>query len=91
MKGEIKKAKKRITAALANLKEFRTVRGENQKDFWERFGATQSGGSRYEAGRELPNPAAILVALYVAGIIDDVDLADANDVLGFPTVASAGE
>ena len=32
----------------------------NQKDFWTPLGVTQSCGSRYEAGREIPKPVKIL-------------------------------
>lgn len=30
--------------------------GLNQGDFWSRIGVTQSGGSRYESGRNIPKP-----------------------------------
>lgn len=33
----------------------------NQKDFWDQVCVTQSGGSRYESGRELPEPVEVLV------------------------------
>ena len=33
----------------------------NQKDFWTRYGVTQSGSSRYESGRNIPKPLAILL------------------------------
>ena len=33
----------------------------NQKDFWARYGVTQSGGSRYESGRDLPAPVRLLL------------------------------
>ena len=35
----------------------------NQTDFWARFKVTQSGGSRYESGREIPSPIQILLNL----------------------------
>lgn len=35
----------------------------NQKTFWARVHVTQSGGSRYEAGRALPKPVAILLTI----------------------------
>lgn len=35
----------------------------NQKDFWGPLGVTQSGGSRYESGRELPTPVKMLLHL----------------------------
>lgn len=28
----------------------------NQSQFWNRLGVTQSGGSRYESGRNIPKP-----------------------------------
>lgn len=49
----------------------------NQSDFWRRFGVTQSGGSRYESGRNIPLPTAMLIWLHQAGRISDADLADA--------------
>jgi DNA-binding transcriptional regulator YiaG len=35
----------------------------NQVEFWVRFGITQSGGSRYESGRNIPKPIQILLQL----------------------------
>lgn len=52
--------------------------GLNQKDFWTRYGVTQSGGSRYESGRNIPKPLAILLWLHQSGKITDKDLADAQ-------------
>ena len=49
----------------------------NQRDFWKRYGVTQSGGSRYESGRNIPKPLAILLWLYQSGKVTDKDLADA--------------
>jgi DNA-binding transcriptional regulator YiaG len=49
----------------------------NQKDFWARYGVTQSGGSRYESGRNVPKPLAILLWLHKSGKVTDKDLADA--------------
>ena len=45
----------------------------NQKDFWLRYGVTQSGGSRYESGRNIPKPLAILLWLHRSGKISDKD------------------
>lgn len=61
-----------------NLARIRRSRGESQEAFWARFGVTQSGGSRYESGRQLPAPAAILIALYLSGTIDDKALEKAR-------------
>ncbi|MDZ4344111.1 MAG: helix-turn-helix transcriptional regulator [Candidatus Binatia bacterium] len=35
----------------------------NQTEFWNRVGITQSGGSRYEHGRAMPEPVAMLVRM----------------------------
>lgn len=35
----------------------------NQSDFWRRIGVTQSGGSRYETGRNPGKPVQMLFAL----------------------------
>lgn len=59
---------------MTQLESLRKARRESQAEFWARFGATQSAGSRYESGRELPNPLKILVALWMAGTIDEADL-----------------
>lgn len=59
----------------SDIAGFRRKRGENQLDFWRRFGVTQSGGSRYETGRALPKPVRLLLRLYADGRISDVDLA----------------
>lgn len=44
---------------------------ENQTQFWARFGVTQSRGSRFEMGMEIPPPVSILLNLYFNGVIDD--------------------
>jgi len=46
-----------------NPKEIRRKLGLNQPDFWTRIGVTQSGGSRYEGGREMPKPVQELLRL----------------------------
>lgn len=48
------------------IKDYRAVRrghNLNQSEFWSRLGVTQSGGSRYENGREVPKAVAILAHL----------------------------
>ena len=37
--------------------------GLNQHEFWSSLGVTQSGGSRYESGRRIPQPVAKLIEL----------------------------
>ena len=59
---------------LADLRAYRASRNENQTDFWGRFGVTQSAGSRYESGREVPAPLAMLVLAFADGVLDDVAL-----------------
>ena len=49
----------------------------NQTEFWKRYGVTQSGGSRYESGRNIPKPLAILLWLHQSGKVTDKDLVDA--------------
>ena len=43
--------------AIGKLQQPRTLRqrmGLNQQQFWAAVGVTQSGGSRYESGRDMP-------------------------------------
>ena len=56
------------------LREYRKTRRESQHCFWSRFGVTQSRGSRFEMGTEIPPPIAILLKLYFEGVITDKDL-----------------
>ena len=46
----------------ADALEIRWKLGMNQTDFWSPFGVTQSCGSRYESGRNIPRPVQILLA-----------------------------
>lgn len=50
---------------------FRLARRETQGEFWPRLGVTQSAGSRYESGREVPKPVAMLAAIRELGIVDE--------------------
>ena len=61
----------------SNIVDDRKKEGLNQKDFWTRYGVTQSGGSRYESGRNVSKPLAILLWLHRSGKVTDKDLADA--------------
>ena len=73
---------KRKKVDLSNPEEIRKSRGENQTEFWARFGITQSGGSRYEGGRSPARPTQILMALYLTGKVTDEDLAEAAKAIG---------
>ncbi len=52
--------------------------GMNQREFWMAVGVTQSGGSRYETGRDMPLPVCELLRLvHVEGI--DLERARGDD------------
>ncbi len=59
------------------LRKFRRKKRESQGYFWSRFGVTQSRGSRFEKGAEIPRPVAILLDLYFRGVLTDGDLGKA--------------
>lgn len=61
----------------SNIADARKKEGLNQKDFWIRYGVTQSGGSRYESGRNIPKPLAMLLWLHRSGKVTDRVLAEA--------------
>ena len=48
---------------LPNIREIRKKLGMNQSEFWSKIGVTQSGGSRYESGRNMPKPVRELLRL----------------------------
>ncbi len=45
------------------LRELRRKLSVNQLEFWTQFHVTQSGGSRYESGRTIPDPVQVLLNL----------------------------
>lgn len=47
----------------AEVQEKRRKLGLNQSEFWSQIGVTQSGGSRYESGRNIPKPVQLLLHL----------------------------
>lgn len=51
----------KITGEQARI--MREKAGANQSGFWKPFGVTQSGGSRYEAGRNIPTAVRLLLAM----------------------------
>ncbi len=53
-----------------NIRRLRKSLGMNQKEFWSEIGVTQSGGSRYEAGRSMPRPVQELLRLVYYEKID---------------------
>jgi transcriptional regulator with XRE-family HTH domain len=44
-------------------RDIRRKLGMNQQQFWSKLGVTQSGGSRYESGRNMPRPVQHLLRL----------------------------
>lgn len=56
---------------IPNPREIRRKLGLNQQEFWSRIGVTQSGGSRYESGRNMPKPVRELLRLVH---IEQIDL-----------------
>ena len=56
------------------LRNHRKKIRESQDQFWARFGVTQSRGSRFEQGAEIPSPVIILLRLYFNGVVTDGDL-----------------
>lgn len=46
-----------------DAREVRRKLGLNQQQFWSKLGVTQSGGSRYESGRNMPKPVQQLLRL----------------------------
>lgn len=58
-----------------NIRDIRRSLGMNQVEFWSKLGVTQSGGSRYESGRNMPKPVRELLRLVH---IEKVDLGKVN-------------
>ena len=53
-----------------DAREIRRKLGLNQQNFWAPLGVTQSGGSRYESGRNMPRPVRELLRLVHVEQID---------------------
>lgn len=53
-----------------DAREIRRKLGLNQQQFWSKLGVTQSGGSRYESGRNMPRPVQHLLHLVHVEQID---------------------
>ena len=58
-------------------REIRRRLGMNQEQFWTQIGVTQSGGSRYESGREMPRPVKELLRLVH---VEQIDLSQVKRV-----------
>jgi len=55
-----------------DAREIRRKMGMNQQQFWSKLGVTQSGGSRYESGRNMPRPVQQLLRLVH---VENIDIA----------------
>jgi len=53
-----------------DVRAIRRKLGMNQQQFWSKLGVTQSGGSRYESGRNMPRPVQQLLHLVHVEHID---------------------
>jgi transcriptional regulator with XRE-family HTH domain len=60
----------KLLERVLNPREIRRRLGLNQEQFWTQIGVTQSGGSRYESGREMPRPVRELLRLVHVEQID---------------------
>ncbi|HEX7684045.1 MAG TPA: XRE family transcriptional regulator [Trinickia sp.] len=58
----------------AFVQAYRKQVKESQKIFWSRFGVTQSRGSRFELGANIPKPVMILLRLYFEARISEDDI-----------------
>ena len=65
----------RNTTRIPNPGDIRRKLGLNQSEFWGKIGVTQSGGSRYESGRNMPRPVRELLRLVH---IEGIDLSKAK-------------
>ncbi|MBC6962347.1 MAG: transcriptional regulator [Nitrosomonas sp.] len=60
----------KLFKSIPNPREIRQKLGLNQHEFWSKVGVTQSGGSRYESGREMPKAVRELLRLVHVEHID---------------------
>lgn len=67
----------KIFDRVLNPREIRRRLGLNQEQFWTQIGVTQSGGSRYESGRDMPKPVRELLRLVH---VEQIDLSQVKRV-----------
>lgn len=65
-KSKANKAPKLFLTSGADALAHRRKLALNQSEFWSRVAIGQSGGSRYESGRNLPRPVQLLLHLAYA-------------------------
>lgn len=61
----------------ADIKALRKALKLQQTPFWGRLGVTQSGGSRYEAGRDIPHPTLLLLNIVYGSETQSAKLVEA--------------
>jgi transcriptional regulator with XRE-family HTH domain len=71
----LRKIEMKMFDKIQNPREIRLRLGMNQQEFWGRIGVTQSGGSRYESGRNMPKPVRELLRVVH---LDQIDLKKIN-------------
>jgi transcriptional regulator with XRE-family HTH domain len=69
--GEFRRTTVKLFDRIMNPRDIRRKLGLNQEQFWTKIGVTQSGGSRYESGRDMPKPVRELLRLVH---IEQIDL-----------------
>lgn len=70
--------KQRMEESTLDPRALRIKSRLNQAEFWGAIGVTQSGGSRYENERRMPEPVAQLVRLHYVLGIDTREIDDSN-------------
>ena len=65
----------KTTGKIPHPRTLRHRLGLNQRQFWSAVGVTQSGGSRYESGRDMPRSVSELLRLVH---VEGIDLARAR-------------
>lgn len=71
-----------VTKTFGDLRATRDALGVNQAEFWRSVGITQSGGSRFESGRNIPRTVKMLVALRALGRITEEELVELGEMVG---------
>ena len=67
---QVNGVKVKLFDRILNPRDIRRKLGMNQEQFWTKIGVTQSGGSRYESGRDMPKPVRELLRLVHVENID---------------------
>lgn len=62
-------ARQKQSKALKDIRRFRQELRMNQSQFWSMMGVTQSGGSRYENGRDIPPAVQMLLVMFESGTL----------------------